>query len=1116
MQLDKIEIKGFKSFKEKTEISFPGKFTTIVGPNGSGKSNITEAVCFVLGRSRGLRAQNLQELIFNGGKNDPPAKKAVVSIRVKEEDGTPHSISRMVDVEGHSMYKIDGKRLTRQHVLDMVGDNEYNIILQDDVTKVIDMKPKERRQVIDELCGIAEYDKKRDKALKELSKVEDRISETHIVLGEKQGYLNKLKRERDDALRYKEVKGELEQNQASILNHDILLYKNRLERYDEQISEAEKEREGVQERINRTSGEIESKRAQLKDINNRIIDLEDGRSKSRYAQLKEEIARKESLIQTLKEKIEEGGSEADSNKKRIEESKVDEGRAESRLKEIEGELKSLESEISDESKKAGDPHLEDKIDDLKESVFKARSQIEGLDDSIQSLSEKKESLVGVRAELEGKLKNASEDLQTAQKTLDESRETFDEKASAKNKLSEELNSIELNLAKIQNELEQTQLKHAKKKTELTTIEESWGGIHGAEKAVMRLKDVISGIHGPLSQLGEVEDQEYETALSIAVGGRMHWIVIDNVEVAAKCIDYLRKKEIGRSTFIPLNRIKANLGKKLPKEAIGFARDYIKCDKKFEPVFEYVLGDTIIVDDINTAQDIGVGEYRMVTLDGSLLELSGALTGGFIKKGVEVGFNNLEDMEADIGRLESEIEAKTAERDTLTERKDGVKKNLILIEEDVFSLQSKVEEANLVFERNNQITGTLENEIKRVSEETESIEKEVKVRGESKDRISDELEKNSRQLEPLTAEKKKHDTIHLDELKDRRRDLEVEASGLREKLRGLDERCKELSGEIKTYGISEQKWRESIESTNIELDELKSELSVVERESSTLMGEIKSLVNKRSDIEDSIQNRGAQIGELNHDVNTVNERISSVQISRAKVEAELETLDREFAKFEAVELVERKVGEMRGMIERLSKKLEDFGAINMKAIETYDSIKSEYDDIIEKLETLKSERQSIFDFMEEVERKKHDTFMKTFTVVKENFEQIFHKLSDGEGTLILNNPKEISESGLLIKASPGGKKIMSLDAMSGGEKVLTSASFLLAIQQYKPAFFYIVDELDAALDKSNSARLAEMLRESNTQFIMVTHNNAMIQYAETVVGVSMTEGVSRIVGVKLES
>jgi len=280
------------------------------------------------------------------------------------------------------------------------------------------------------------------------------------------------------------------------------------------------------------------------------------------------------------------------------------------------------------------------------------------------------------------------------------------------------------------------------------------------------------------------------------------------------------------------------------------------------------------------------------------------------------------------------------------------------------------------------------------------------------------------------------------------------------------------------------------------------------------GQIKDLLDERTRVEDEITNRSTGTGEHEAQQMEVAARIQKILVENTKVEAEVEMLQREYKKYEGTPILKKKPTELERGISTLERRLEEFGSINLKAIESYDETKKEYDEITGKLDTLKTERQSIFDFMEQVEQKKHATFMETFEEVKKHFEDIFARLSDGQGTLILDNPRNISESGLLIRASPKAKKIMSLEAMSGGEKVLTTAAFLLALQQYRPSFFYIVDELDAALDRENSIRLAEMLRDGEAQFVMVTHNNTMVKYAGSVIGVSMSEGVSQVVGVKM--
>lgn len=1113
MHLDKLEIRGFKSFRDKTVIEFPDKFMAIIGPNGTGKSNLTEAICFVLGKSRGLRANNMQELIFNGGKHDKPAKKTVVKMHISDGDGK-YEIARMVDIEGRSIYKLNGKRVTRQKIVDIVGDNEYNIILQDDVTRVIKMQPTERRTLIDELCGIAEYDKKKEKALSELEKVDEKISDAHIILGEKQGYLNRLKKERDDALQYRGVKGELKTNQASLLNHEVLKYEKRVLRYDEKISEAHGQKEKQQEKIDGVNSQIESTRNGLRDVNKDIRKLEDDRLSSKVSKLKAEIIRNEERLSSMEERlttINENFEKDDKFKRGLESERIELNHG---LEGLSGKLSKTSKEIKEESDRAGGGEFLTQLDKLRESIYQLQSEVS----VFEKISTRNSGEIG-RLKLEGEdLKkrlnviekdadNAFNEKKDVVSGFEEGNKEIEEKRS-------KLDDTEGELDDVQNSLEETRLNYERKSAELMAIEKGSFGMRSAEKAVMQLKSVIPGIHGPVSQLGKIPDPKFELALVVAARGRLNNIVVDGVETAQKCIDYLRKKAIGRTTFLPLSKINVNTAKKFPNEAIGFAKDHIKYEKRYERVFNYVFGDTIIVDDIETARAIGIGNWRMVTISGDLLERSGAISGGYIKKGSGMIFSNLDELEKEIKTLSEKVETLTENKDILSADREHSIDDIKSLESKTWELKTRLEKLDMEEENLSSRKEELGKGLRGNQDKITSLENEIQEVGKKSEKLTLKLSHQRKELDDALKKRPSAATTRLDELKDEYRDLEIKDGGTRERLKMIDEQLSETLDELRDLDSEREKIEETMEGTRKELQVSNEELLELEGENIDLTSKMKGLFNKRMELDTKIIDLSTGLGELKVDLDRVNEGINKVSVEKARTETELAALQKEFNKYSETHLVDKRVKELEGAIFRLERKLEDFGPINMKAIETYDVVKNEYDDIVEKLETLKRERQSIFDFMDQVEKKKYDTFMKTFEVVKKNFEDIFTKLSGGSGTLILDNPKTISESGLLINASPEGKKIMSLDSMSGGEKVLTSASFLLAIQQYKPSYFYIVDEIDAALDKVNSTRLGEMFRDSKSQFVLVTHNDAMIKYAQSVVGLSMNNGISRIVGVKL--
>lgn len=1112
MHLDKLEIQGFKSFRDKTILEFPNQLTVIVGPNGSGKSNIIDSICFVLGHSRGLRVNNLMELIYNGGVGDRGSKSARVSLYLSDEDNKNIKITREIDEDGKSTYKLDDKRTSRQEIVEIVGDNEYNIILQDDVTKVIEMKPKERRQVIDELCGIAEYDKKKEKAMEELGGVEARISETHIILGEKQGYLEKLSKERDDAIRYQNLQDELKKHKASILSHKILENEKRNSELDEKAEKLGKEKEQSMEKIAGVKTEILEKTKELKEINEKLIVTEEEKGNSRIVELKGEIARREDKIDSLRNNLADLEGGISEKKEKIKSFGEDEKKINSGVENLAKKISSLSLRVNEESKKTGDTESDGRIDELKTRTFDLRAKINTFSGIREKNIKEIEIVENEKEDIEKSIKDFLKGEEILARKIDEKNSEYKSNFDEFEKLRKELPQITQRQNKIQQELKELQIELAEKKTEVNTIEKTSGGVNKATSAILGLKKIIPGIYGTVSQLGCASNPGYETALHVAAGNRMQNIIVDDEDCATKCIEYLRKKQIGRATFLPLSKINIKIEEKRPGSAVGFARDFITAPEKFRKVFNFVFGNTLIVKDLKDAKSVGIGTWRMVTLDGDLIESSGAMTGGYVKK-IEISFSSTEGLENEIKPLEKRILELDGELQELEARKSSMEEKISRLENPVASGNTEIEririEKNAISNRRGEYkerVNLLEEKIKSLNKEISEIESNIKS-------VQDDIRTHEKQFEKLIKEKPQRGS-ELEKLKDGHRDLRIEENKLRERGEFIQRQVSDLKKEIDILEKQKDSIGTDIEETKKSRTALEKDLNAKEKEGAEIINKIESLMGKRSKIEEKITELGSGIGKIEHELDGINERTGKIEIEKARIETRISDLKKEFEVYSGTEPIDKKIGELESGANGIEKDLAEFGPINMRAIETYDEIKTKLDDVSEKLETLKNERQSIFNFMEKVENKKRETFMKTFEVVRQNFEQIFGEISGGEGTLTLDNPKEISESGLLITASPKGKKFMSLDAMSGGEKVLTSSAFLLAIQRYKPSYFYIVDELDAALDKENSVKIAEMLKNSTTQFVIITHNDQVMKFAGSVIGVLMNDGVSQVVGVKL--
>ena len=1113
MRLTRLELKGFKSFRDKTVLDFPDKFTGVVGPNGSGKSNITEAICFVLGKSRGLRAANLQELIFNGGIGGEPAQKTVVAITLKDDSGVRHKATRIVDREGNSTYKLDDKKSTRQQILDIVGDSEYNIILQDDITKVVEMRPKDRRRIIDDLCGIGVYDEKRDKALRELEKVEERISQTHIILGEKQAFMQSLRKERDEALKYTEVRDELRSTKASLLAKEVSSLERRDEKIEELVALVKQARGEALREVADLKGEIQSKNGRLRVISLELLRLEEEKKGARITELRGEVLRHEDRIGLLLGQDEALSIEENDKKGALSNSSALQRGTESRLNECEVLYESKGHEVESESKKAVDVALETELDLVKSRIYEARSRMKALD---ELGGRKNAELAGLRAErdgLEAKLKVGVTEEQGKLKDVERSHLEHEQYSGDFKKFEAEYTQLNEEVNAARQRLEEERIRLTRLESELSTIMRTSGGMHQAVRAVLTLKKVLPGIHGAVSQLGEVKDDIYSTALQVAAGGRMQFVVVSTVSDAAKCIDYLKQKKIGRCTLLPLDKLSAKTQDKAPKEAIGFARDHIKYSSKFAKVFEYVFGDTLIVKDIEAAKRIGIGSWRMVTLDGDLMELSGAMTGGHIGERAEITFSNIDDLEREVAVLASAVSGSQAAYEEKVAARKRLDNTLMLLRERLRqskeALDKAVLDGNIISERR----GAIRDRLNKVVESIAAMEKDMAESGLEATKLDKSAGADEKRLKEMASGRERGQATKLDGLKDALRVFEVEKTQLTERLTHVKQQAEALRARLAEIGRSRESIGSEVKVLREKIRSFQSGLAELERAHQSVGGEMQKLIGERGSLEVELTDLSSKITETENGMAGASQELNDYAVEKAKISTRLEDLRREYSKYEGVALIEKSVKDMEDAVVKLEGELTSFGSVNMRSIETFDVIRAEFDDITSKLETLKKERQSIFDFMDKIESKKRDTFMEAFEKVKANFERIYVQLADGKGTLTLDNPMNISESGLIITASPGGKRLMSLDAMSGGEKVLTSSAFLLGLQQYKPAYFYVVDELDAALDKRNSVRLAELLAASSSQFLMVTHNMNMLKYMDSAIGVSMVQGASQIVGVR---
>ncbi len=1113
-------------------------------------SNVMDALTFVLGKSsaKGMRAEKSANLIYNGGKKGSPSKEAEVSIVFSNDnqefplEDKEVVVTRIVKQNGTSIYKLNGKTKTKQEIVDVLANGRvdpdgHNIILQGDIVHLMEMKPELRRELVEEIAGISIYDDKKDKALHELEKVQERLTEVDIILTEREAHLRELKKERDDAQHYKELQEKIKDNKATYVHMQIKKKEEKKNEIESKINEHERRLKVIEDLVKEIKEIITKKREEIKSINQEI---EEKGEKEQLAlreeisflkekvitqtsrldvienELKKIVERKQQLAHSTQETLEKikGLSE---QKKQLnntlqetylqEEKQLREIR---RYKEANGiekfgdvgnQLNQMESSL--EEKNSSFLHLQEEEQSFVRELDKVTFNLEAIDDKISKFTDK-----------EGgeKLKHL--------------RNQFKEVTKELGKVVNEDSAYAAQLGKARSKLYSMQEELARLSITQAGIKEAAGGDLAIRK-VMELKG--KGVYGTIAELGEVS-KTYSLALEVAAGNRVNSIVVNDEAVGAKCIALLKEHKLGVATFLPLTTIKPRtveaeaMRLKGEKGVFGLALDLISYDKKFDSIFKYVLGSTLVVEDITVARRIGIGRARMVTLDGDLMEPSGAMVGGyrramsgkFHQKEVSGKINELEEEVERLRKIITTLEAKRNENESslvmLREQKAGLEGEIIRVEKS-FGVEGDVgeirEEKRILVEKQKQIS----QEIRRIGTEKILIEKELVRVKRDRDVLRDKLTSNPGVVEGLTVLEEKKSQFREESIR-----IKSEIKQIDHQTSLLGEETEKITHIIKEHDKEKLAFLEEKHTLNDTMVTHTRELKEKQKLEQAFYGKFKSLALKRNKLEEESVKKEGDIGEEEEKYKVIESKKHELSLIRAKFVAEMEGLQREFEDY--------KEGKIRRNItfEELKKEIDDcdailrkMGSVNMRALEIYDDVKKEYEQLVEKTSKLKEEKEVVLSTMHEIEQQKLIVFMKTFKDLEKNFKEIFSTLSDkGEAQLVLETPESPLEGGLDIRVRITGNKFLDIRGLSGGEKTMTALAFIFAVQEFNPAPFYLLDEVDAALDKHNSDKLSKLIAKyaGGAQYIVISHNDYVITEAQQVYGVSMQEGVSKVISLKI--
>jgi len=1162
MYIKQLEIDNFKSFANKSEIPLLKGFTTISGPNGSGKSNIIDSVLFALGLANAgeLRAENLSHFISTYTKrNDAMVKVTFGGL----EDGQDLTIARRIrkSTQGYaSTYYLNDSVTTLSNIHTVlekynVTPNSYNVMMQGDVMGITNCTPKQRRKIIDEIAGIADFDRRIDQATNELATVEQRVQNSSLILNEVDARLEQLKEEREVALKYQKLREEKVGLESQINTVRFFDIKRNLEKAHENILEftkKKKEEEVKSKDIDERLNLIKQKYQEISDKLKEEGEQQQINLKKQEEEIKGEIDRKNNATIYADKQIHDGLRSIENAKNGIEthNNKITDFKLKIKLKE--DEIKIIDSNLAE--KKAELTKILEDMTGLNATADQHIERRNALRKELENFQDSENALIKNKLPLENELNKLQKEFEEAQAKLielEEMKKNFNENQSLKNtlvtQLEKELQDFKIiqqntlhDLDTTKNEIDDLNYDIQMAYRKISSMEAKKQAFEDANfgRAIDTIMGAnLKGLHAPLVKLGTV-DKEYSTALEVAFGGRMAHVVVDDEHVASVAIELLKSSNAGRATFIPLNKVqKAPTRLQLPKDkgVIDFAINLVDFDDKYLNAFFYAVGDTLVVENMDCAKKL-IGKYRMVTLQGELFEKSGSITGGTVRKtGLSFSQNDDTELENYKSRLK-EMESKLS---SLEQKKTALERKLETVRSNYSDSMTEFNKSKLELANMNDNYNASENILNEKTEFIKNAGPKIDALNKQLDKIEEKhisiIDNITRTQEQIEEVEKLINDKDLKDLKDKTESVENEIKRLQNNLMIANNDINEFNRQINFHdniiktqndNISsieknnvkleedKAKYKEEIESLNVKIEDLKEQIAVIEEK-------LGKLLQERDNINNDLVNLEKEKHIKISDIERIAEQIESFKARRRELEPQMdlarEELEKSGVEINKLEPVNISIDEITSKIQRLERRMEELGDVNMRALAAYEEVLARQEELKSQIETLSKERKEILDRMNGYEQLKKETFLKTYNNINANFKEVFHRLSEGEGELVLENPEDPLSGGLDMKVSIRDKKHQRLGSLSGGEKSLTALAFVFSIQRYMPAPFYAFDEVDASLDTMNVERIAQMVQSQakDTQFIVVSHRKPMIESANRTIGVTQKEkGITRVTGIKL--
>ena len=1172
MYLKEIEIQGFKSFADKTKVVFDQGVTAVVGPNGSGKSNITESLRWALGESsvKSLRGGKMPDVIFAGTESRKPLNYASVVVTLDNNDGFIKDAGQEIRVERHiyrsgdSEYKIDGKKVRLRDIHDLfldtgLGRDSFSIISQGKVEEIFNSKPEERRAIFEEAAGVLKYKTRRKETESKLQQTQDNLDRLEDIIYELDNQIKPLEKQAENARKFLDLEGQRKAIYLDVLVAQIKENKAELDSTEEELAQ-------VQELL--TS--YYQKREKLEEENQNL--------KKQRQDLQAEMAKDQGSLMDLTSLISDLERKLALSKLESEQVALNQQEAQARLAALEDKRNLLSKEKSD--KESSLTLLEENLVQNNQKLNRLEAELLAFSDDpdqmIELLRERFVSLLQEEADVSNQLTRIENELensrQLSQKQADQLEKLKEQLATAKEKASQQKEELETAKEKVQKLLadyqicakeqeeqksfyqaQQSQLfdrldslknKQARAQS-LENILRNHSNFYAGVKSVLQEKDRLGGIIGAVSE-HLTFDVHYQTALEIALGASSQHIIVEDEHAATKAIDFLKRNRAGRATFLPLTTIKARTISSQNQDAIaaspgflGMADELVNFDTRLEAIFKNLLATTAIFDTVEHARAAARQvryQVRIVTLDGTELRTGGSYAGGANRQNNSIFIKpELEQLQKEIAEEEASLRSKEVALKTLQDQMARLTERLEAIKSQ--GEQARIQEQGLSLA------------YQQTSQQVEELETLWKLQEEELNRLSDgdwqaDKEKCQERLATIASDKQNLEA-EIEEIKSNKNAIQERYQNLQEEVAQARLLKTELQGQ-KRYEVADiERLGKELDNLNIEQDEiqrlLQEKVDNLEKVDTELLSQQaeeaktqktnlqQGLIRKQfelDDIEGQLDDIASHLDQARQQNEEWIRKQTRAEAKKEKVSERLRHLQSQLTDQYQISYTEalEKAHELENLnlaeqeVKDLEKAIRSLGPVNIEAIDQYEEVHSRLDFLNSQRDDILSAKNLLLETITEMNDEVKERFKSTFEAIRESFKVTFKQMFGGGQADLILTEGDLLTAGVEISVQPPGKKIQSLNLMSGGEKALSALALLFSIIRVKTIPFVILDEVEAALDEANVKRFGDYLNrfDKDSQFIVVTHRKGTMAAADSIYGVTMQEsGVSKIVSVKLK-